>query len=107
MSKITGVLVRIDTEDRRIFDFFEGYRLDTIPEDYELIKPHNARADDCEWEGYMRMSGDNSIDRYTHEELITMIDEMYDCYKYVVDNIYSKGRHIYSDGEGRGDYGDE
>ena len=57
-DKIKGVLVRIDTDDRTIFDFLEGYRLDTIPEDYELIKPHNARADDCEWEGYMRTSGE-------------------------------------------------
>ena len=43
---------------------------------------------------YEHVFGADSIDRYTHEELITMIDEMYDCYKYVVDNIYSKGEHI-------------
>tara|TARA_R110002074_G_scaffold119775_1_gene253086 strand:+ start:908 stop:1129 length:222 start_codon:yes stop_codon:yes gene_type:complete len=43
---------------------------------------------------YEHVFGDDAINRYTHEELITMLDEMYDCYKYVVDNIYSKGQHI-------------
>ena len=58
MSKIIGVLVNIETDNRTFHDFLKGYRLDTIPEDYELIKPHNARADDFEWEGDMRTSGD-------------------------------------------------
>ena len=38
--------------------------------------------------------GDNGRKRYTHEEIIDRLKEYYDCYKYVVDNIYSKGRHI-------------
>jgi len=38
--------------------------------------------------------GDNGINRYTHDELITMLDEMYDCYKHVVENVYNKGERI-------------
>ena len=45
-------------------------------------------------EVYEHVFGDDAINRYTPEELITMLDEMYDCYKYVVDNVYSKGKHI-------------
>tara|TARA_R110002074_G_scaffold401618_1_gene600350 strand:- start:66 stop:278 length:213 start_codon:yes stop_codon:yes gene_type:complete len=45
-------------------------------------------------EVYEHVFGDDAINRYSHEELLTMLDEMYDCYKYVVDNIYSKGKHI-------------
>ncbi len=47
-----------------------------------------------EEEIYETVFGDDAINRYTHEELISMLDEMYDCYKYVVDNIYSRGSHI-------------
>ena len=43
---------------------------------------------------YENVLGDDAINRYTHEELITMLDEMYKCYQYVADNIYSKGKHI-------------
>jgi len=43
---------------------------------------------------YEHVFGDDATNRYTHTELITMLDEMYDCYKYVVDNIYSKGKYI-------------
>ena len=79
-----------------------------IDEYMETYIPNSTNLTEIELENvYEHVFGADSIDRYTHEELITMIDEMYDCYKYVVDNIYSKGRHIYSDGEGRGDYGDE
>ena len=45
-------------------------------------------------EVYEHVFGDDASNRYTHQELIAMLDEMYDCYKYVVDNIYSKGQHI-------------
>jgi hypothetical protein len=39
---------------------------------------------------YEAVFGSDGIDRYTHGELIEMLNEMYDCYKYVVDNVYSK-----------------
>ena len=35
---------------------------------------------------YEHVFGDDASNRYTHQELIAMLDEMYDCYKYVVDN---------------------
>ena len=31
-------------------------------------------------EVYEHVFGDDAINRYTHEELIAMLDEMYDCY---------------------------
>ena len=34
---------------------------------------------------YEHVFGDDGINRYTHEELIAMLDEMYDCYKQIVD----------------------
>jgi hypothetical protein len=43
---------------------------------------------------YEHVFGDDASNSYTHQELIIMLDEIYDCYKYVVDNIYSKGQHI-------------
>jgi len=63
-NKIIGVLVRIDTDDRTIFDFKRGYRLDNLPTDEELIRPYSARGEDCEWNGDMR----------THQSC----DEMFD-----------------------------
>ena len=63
-NKIKGVLVRIDTDDRTIFDFQEGYRLDNLPEDEELIRPYSARDEDCEWNGSMKthQSSDKMFD---------------------------------------------
>ena len=55
-NTIIGVLVRIDTDDRVIFDFQEGYRVDNLPEDEELIRPYSERYDDCEWNGDMKTS---------------------------------------------------
>ena len=43
---------------------------------------------------YDMVVGDDGRKRYTHEEIIDVLKEYYDCYKYVVDNIYSKGEHI-------------
>ena len=56
-NKIIGVLVNIETDNRTFHDFLKGYKLDNLPEDYDLIKPHNARADDEIWEGYMPQQG--------------------------------------------------
>ena len=63
-NKIKGVLVRIDTDDSTIFDFQEGYRVDNLPEDEELIRPYSVRHDDCEWNGDMRthQSSDEMFD---------------------------------------------
>ena len=44
---------------------------------------------------YKRVFGEDAINRYTHDELITMLDEMYKCYQYVVDNIYNKGKMLW------------
>jgi hypothetical protein len=46
------------------------------------------------YEIYEHVFGDEGIERYTHGELIEMLDEMYDCYKYVVENVYNKGETI-------------
>ena len=43
---------------------------------------------------YDMVVGDDGRKRYTHEEIIDRLEEYYDCYKYVVDNIYNKGEHI-------------
>ena len=43
---------------------------------------------------YEHVFGDDGIERYEHDELITMLDEMYDCYKYVIENVYNKGEYI-------------
>ena len=53
-NKIKGVLVRIDTDDSTIFDFQEGYRVDNLPEDEDMIRPYSVRYDDCEWNGDMK-----------------------------------------------------
>ena len=53
-NKIIGVLVRIDTDDSTIFDFQEGYRVDNLPEDEDMIRPYSVRYDDCEWNGDMK-----------------------------------------------------
>ena len=41
-------------------------------------------------EVYEHVFGDDAINRYTHEELIARLDEMYDCYKQIVDNSDNK-----------------
>ena len=43
---------------------------------------------------YEAIVGEDGINRYDHEEIIDRIYEMYDCYQYVVENVYSKGRRI-------------
>lgn len=43
---------------------------------------------------YEVVVGDDGINRYTHEEIIDRLKEMYDCYKYVIDNVYSKGEYL-------------
>jgi len=43
---------------------------------------------------YEAIVGDDGINRYDHEEIIDRIHEYYDCYQYVVDNVYSEGRYI-------------
>jgi len=53
-NTIIGVLVRIDTDDRVIFDFQEGHSLSNLPEDEELIRPYSERYDDSEWNGDMK-----------------------------------------------------
>jgi hypothetical protein len=66
-----------------------------IDEYMKTYIPNSTNLTEIELENvYEHIFGADSIDKHTHEELITMIDEMYDCYKYVVDNIYSKGKHI-------------
>ena len=45
-------------------------------------------------EVYEAVFGDKGIEHYTHEELIDRLYEMYDCYSYVVDNVYSKGKYL-------------
>jgi len=34
---------------------------------------------------FEKVFGDDAINRYTFEELLLMLDEMYDCYKWVVE----------------------
>jgi hypothetical protein len=58
------------------------------------IRSRSERLDSHLDEIYDVVVGDNGRKRYTHEEIIDRLKEYYDCYKYVVDNIYSKGRHI-------------
>ena len=58
------------------------------------IKSRSELLDSQLDEIYGMVVGDNGRKRYTHEEIIDRLKEYYDCYKYVVDNIYSKGKHI-------------
>jgi|TARA_Y100000296_G_scaffold15065_1_gene17662 hypothetical protein len=58
------------------------------------IRSRSERLDLQLDEIYEMVVGDNGRGRYTHAEIIDRLKEYYDCYKYVVDNIYSKGEHI-------------
>jgi len=58
------------------------------------IRSRSERLDLQLDEIYEMVVGDDGRKRYTHEEIIDVLKEYYDCYKYVVDNIYSKGEHI-------------
>jgi hypothetical protein len=58
------------------------------------LKGHLVDANEDLSEIYEAVFGIDGIDRYTHGELIEMLNEMYDCYKHVVESVYNKGETI-------------
>lgn len=79
-------------ENRKFAEFLSslGYNLDSIGQIARVGTKFNKPLEEI----YEAVAGDNAINNYTHEEIIDRINEMYDCYQYVVDNVYSKGKYI-------------
>ena len=68
--------------------------LETLKEHLEVIEDERNKYLNQLEQIYEAIVGEDGINRYDHEEIIDRIYEMYDCYQYVVENVYSKGRYI-------------
>lgn len=60
----------------------------------QVLIEHTRVVENQLEEIYETVFGDEGTNGYSHEELLDRLNEMYDCYEYVVDNIYSEGKYL-------------
>lgn len=60
----------------------------------EILSEHITVLDNQLEEVYEAVFGLEGMDNYDHEELLDRLYEMYNCYQYVVDNVYAKGERL-------------
>lgn len=78
-----------------------GKECDKLMEHLGVVEDErNALLNEKE-EIYEAAVGDDGVNRYTHDELKTMIFEMYDCYKWMCEfgNEIQMKKDLYSIGE--------